>query len=619
MKTVDDILGRLEDLIRRDAYEPLETEAVELKPTPSHGGEWRERHITANAFLNTHGGIMILGIKEEQRGPSKRYVLAGYREDAEPKIKDMANRFSDRLGHPLALGEYFPETQIRSFMDGRVAIIYVDALPVDEKYCFYETHAYRRQLTGDHKLTEAEIASQEELKEEVRQARELMPVEGVGPVSLDVDRLNEYIHLLNRQVKVETIKADIPSAMSFLTRQKFVVGNQVTTLGLLVCGQHPEDFLQFRCRVHGFVGAPGLVARDKQVMSGNILPLIEQAFAFAIRNIQVGVSAEGGGSPRPEYPEALLRETINNGLAHRDYSIDEPVTISIQPKYHVEIRSPGSFRKPLLIEEPNDAIPLRRIIPESKPKNPRLAKVLMVYNKWEGHGIGMSTMVNLCLQNQIDLPYYRLHSNAVSLFLCAGQLLDERMERLLESFDRHIDEKLQGRTLTEQQKLVLSYVMKAEWVTEKLGYAILLTPDNNHFNEITALERAGLIFKHSLSSSLYPVYMADRTLMAKDYLAELRGIFGSAFDSLDNLSKDVLSVVYRFNQFSKTPYPSARHATLSIWYRDHAETGDVKTFDAFLRKTRNLFNKLEKAGFILRHDGRPRYRINADFKKVHLL
>ncbi len=123
-----------------------------------------------------------------------------------------------------------------------------------------------------------------------------------------------------------------------------------------------------------------------------------------------------------------MRETVNNALAHRDYSVNKQAIIAIKPGIHIAIRNPGAFRSHLLIESPDHAIPLRRIIPEAKPRNPKLADVLRVYRKWEGRGIGMATLVNLCLENQIDLPYYRFFSQEVCLHLCAGRLVDERMK-----------------------------------------------------------------------------------------------------------------------------------------------------------------------------------------------
>ena len=59
--------------------------------------------------------------------------------------------------------------------------------------------------------------------------------------------------------------------------------------------------------------------------------------------------------------------------------------------------------------------------------------------------------------SQIDLPFYRFGTEEVTLFLCAGRLVDDRIERLFQAFDKHIEEKLRGSVLTEPQKLVLAF------------------------------------------------------------------------------------------------------------------------------------------------------------------
>jgi len=253
-RTLDRLLDRLDELIRTDSFEELETDGIEIKPVPASGGEWRKIHESVNTFLNTRGGLLLVGIKEEQLPTGKRYVFTGYRSEAEPKLKDLSSLFCDRYGRKLDLKGMFPDPEIRTFRDGQIAAVFVDELPADQKFCFLNGVAFKRILTGDHKLTDAEISSQEEYKEEATYARELLPVAEAAPADLNVDQLNEYIQLLNRQAKVETMKPDISAALSFLTRKGFVKDGKVTTLGMLVCGVHPEDYLQFRCRVHGHRG-----------------------------------------------------------------------------------------------------------------------------------------------------------------------------------------------------------------------------------------------------------------------------------------------------------------------------------------------------------------------------
>ena len=619
MKPIDLILLKLADLIQRGRFVQLETEWLEIKPVPVDGGEWKERHKSVNAFLNTRGGILILGVKEEGTGPARRYVLSGWKDHAEPNLKEFPRLFTDRKGVRQELNDCFPPMELGTLLGERIAIVYVDELAADRKFVFLNGSAYKRILTGDHKVTDREVEAQEEFKEEAAHAKELQPVPDMTEADLDLTKLNQFIFHLNQPQSIETLKPDLNSARPFLERRCFLKDGAVTILGALVCGNHPGDRLGFRSHVHGYVEVPQQIAQDKQDYVDNVLQLMDSSLGYLLRNIQVGISAEQGGKSVPQYPEEVLRETVNNALAHRDYSVNKQVIIAIKPGVHIAIRNPGRFRQTLIIEDGNADIPVRRILPEAKPRNPKLADVLRVYRKWEGRGIGMATLVNLCLENRIDLPYYRIYTEEVCLHLCAGKLLNERMERLFESFDRHIATKLEGGNLTDEQKLVLAYLIKSEWANQQLGYTILLTPDNNHFAALGILEKTGLISKHALSTAAYPIYVADRVLVQRSYVKELRAVFGEAFDGLDETAKGALGVVYRHNHFCKSTPVSAKQAAFALWYERSGPEGDIKQFDTFYRKIRNTFNKIEKACFVSKVAGTRGYVLRDDFKATHMI
>ena len=613
---IDRVLERLAELIRAGRYQEQETDTVEIKPVPADGGKWKELHKSVNAFLNTHGGIVILGIKEEGQGQSRRYAFSGYRDEAEAKLKELPGVFTDRQGVELNLRDAFPDMKVREFMDGKVAVIFVDELAADQKYVFYQKSAYRRILTGDHRISEAEIEKQEEYRQEVAYARELQPWPEASLDDLDIDALNDYILHLNRPVKVETIKADVESAQPFLERRKFVKDGRVTLLGMLVCGKHVGDYLGFRCHVHGYVDVPEAIAQDRQDLIGNILYLMEASLSYILRNIQIGITVERGGSSAPEYPEEILRETVNNALAHRDYSIDKQAIIAIKPGRCISIRNPGTFRRHLLIEQVDHGIPLRRVIPEAKARNPKIADVLRVYRKWEGKGIGMATLVNLCLDNRIDLPVYRLYSEEVCIILRSGKLLDESMETHFQSFDAYIESKNRGFALTVEQKRVLAYLIKSELENQRQYYTVLLTQDNNHFDALLTLERANLIAKHPSSTANYPIYIADRELLKRDYLDELIAVFGPSFSGLDELPRSILDKMYRHSRYSKISAVTAKIIATSLWREENPGIQDIRKFDALYRRVRYFFNKLEKSKMIKKIGAR--YVLNEDYRNGSL-
>ncbi|MEO5674865.1 MAG: RNA-binding domain-containing protein [Chitinophagales bacterium] len=616
MKITDSILKHLEDCLITGTFKPLETDKIELKDL-SGGDEWKELYKSVCAFLNTQGGIVIIGVKENSTKTA--YQFQGFNENNENKLKELPKQFTTDSGQLIELSEFIrPDLfELRDFLNGRVCIVYVEKLSEDKKYVLFNGEAYERKLTGDHKIKKADIEKQKEIRVELELARELRNVENSTLGDLDIDKLNDFIQRLNQGMKVETLKPDIPSAHAFLERKRFVVNGYPTLLGMLVCGKNIYDFIESRCQVDGFVTSPVQVAGNKKIFKDNIIPLLESSIGFVFANIETGISSERGGTTTFEYPERLIRETVNNALAHRDYSINKFVNITIHPSNQIEIRNPGKFRQEQLIHI-NNEIPVRRIIPIPKAHNPRLADVLKTFDRWEGKGWGMSSLTNLALENQIDLSYYILYAEQdVGLFIPKGKVLDNELEWLLKSFEGYIYRKTNGRDLNEEQLTALAYFYKSERLNKIERYTIALTPDNNHYAVITDLEAWGLIFRHSYSPQLYPIFLVDRTLVRFEFIEELRAIFGGDYDNLKPEIKDVLNVIFHFNNFGKVIKDvSASQVGDFLFYRKYQTVGDVKAYNDFKRKIRRIVNQLTEKEFLLKgFGGGSRYIINENFKR----
>ena len=217
-------LNVLSECIANQQYVEIETERFELKDL-STGSDWTELYTTVCAFLNTNGGIVCIGIKDkgnEKDKFKKHYQFKGFNYDNEPKLKEITKKFSNQQGTILDLSSYFPTPEFRDFQGGKVALLYVEKLPEDEKFVFFERKAYRRILTGDHLITETEKENQEELKRELVNAQELSILQDVSLDNLNIDKLNQYIIRLNRGKAVETLKADLEKALTFLNRKGFL-------------------------------------------------------------------------------------------------------------------------------------------------------------------------------------------------------------------------------------------------------------------------------------------------------------------------------------------------------------------------------------------------------------
>ncbi len=610
MKVLDRILGLLERSILQDEFVSVETEKIELKDL-SHGTEWKELCRSVCAFLNTEGGIVIIGLREKNKG----YKLTGYNSDNESKLKEIATKFTDQDGVPVDLTHFIGRYEIREFLDKSICVLYVEKLPEEQKFALYNGLGYVRKLTGDHKLTKRALSKQLELKQDLAIARELKTVNSTTLADLDVNKLNEYLNRLNFEILRESYKANIEDAIPFLERKKFTSNEIPTLLGILVCGKNPEDILHERCQVDAYVRDSVSVAQNKKIYKDNIIALMEKSVGFVLSNIATGISIESGGSMLPEYPLLLLRETVNNALAHRDYSIDRFVSIIIFPGKKIEIKNPGAFREQQYLEL-DDTVPIRQIVPIPHAPNPRLVDILKTHDRWEGQGTGMAELTNMALENRIDVAYYLLHNpNEIVLCIRKGRVLDRMANNWLDSFESHCQRKTNGRVLSEDQKTVLAYLYKAELLNRENRYTITLTPDNNHKSAITSLKDWGLLELHPQSSRRRPVYLVDRTMLKWDFFTELRSIFQDDFDGLKSLHKEILNTVFHFETHgSKQINLNAALIGDQLFFKENTVVNDVKIYNDFKRKIRKAVRELREGGFIIPPETAKSYKINKQYK-----
>ena len=620
MNFIDKTLRTLEECISTQTYVEVETERFELKVL-YESTNWTELYKTVCAFLNTNGGIIIIGIRDKHRDKNY-YEFKGFNYDNEAKLKEIETKFTDNKGRQLLnLTPYFPAVEVRNFHNGKIALIYVEKLPEDEKFAYFEGKAYKRKITGDHVIPKAEIDAQADLKQELINAQELSIVENASLDLLNIDKLNQYIIRLNRGKTVETLKADLDKALPFLNRKAFVRDNRPTLLGMLVCGDYVEDYIGGKCEMDCYVDSPIVVAQNKQVLKENIISLMEESIGFVYKNIQVGVSRKNSGTALPEYPEALLEETINNALAHRDYKSNRFCIIEIKPNESILIRNPGAFRPKQIINLDTKNGKIRRIIPIQVARNPKLTDLLKSFDRWEGKGKGLASLTDACLENTIDLPYYTLMTDEIKLFIPKGKIYDDAMEIWLNSFSGFILG-LYGTPLMEEEKVILSYFYKSESKNRLDHYTVLLTSDNNHKNIIADLEDKGLLFKNPESPELYPVYLVNRTLTKTDFSKELVDILGNDFSLLPADYRKVITAIYQHNQFADSNLSiSANSIGNFLYLQGNIIIDDLKHYEIYKRKIRNIFNQLENKQFILRKDGKskgeggkPDFKVNTDFK-----
>lgn len=613
----------IERCIKSNSYEEVESERFELKDlSKGWGDDW---YKAVCSFLNTNGGIIVIGINDKNNSNPKSYKFTNYdnSDKNEKHLKDiLPKKFTNKDSVAIDVSKNIT-FEIRDFLTGRVMIVYITELDTEQKYVFYNGNAYYRKITGDHILAKREIEEYEEIKNERISTQELSLIKNTTVKDINLDILNDYIYQYNKGKKRgENLKKSLEEAQTFIIEQGFLFENQITLLGMLVCGNKPEKFIQGKCQVDCYVVNPNSknIAEDKEVFEYNVIELIKASQSFVWRNIQVGVAYTNGGQSLPEYPEELIRESINNAIAHRSYSSNRFIIIEIRPNETLLIRNPGMFQNRQRIYINDSKLKIRRIKPFQVARNPKLTHLLKSFDYWEGKGKGLSSLIDACLDNKIDMPYYILSEDEISLFIPKGKIYDNEMASWLESFSGYINAKL-GNELSEDEKVVLSFFKKSEDLNQKERYTILLTSNNNHSEIIRKLEEKDIIFRYENSPEYYPIYLVDRNLLKTDFSDKLKEIFKNDWDALDLKFKEILNAIYLKSNFgNKNEIISANNIGNYLFFLKNKKITDSNNYESFKRKNRSLFNVLENNNFIKRKDlkkkeegGKPDFIINNNF------
>lgn len=609
---ITETLSKIEQSINSGLFIDVEKSKVELKDL-STTGDWKSLNETICAFLNTDGGIVVCGVREKD----KKYFYKGFNRNNESKLIDLQTIYFKDDNDVLVdvsdniLFDYF------DFDNGEVAVIAVYPLSDDKKYVKYNNEYYERKLTQDRKIAPAKIQQQKEYKREIEYAKELSKVNDAQVEDLSLDKINYYINLLNKEIRNETLKASHEQAISFLNKQHFIKDKNVSTLGMLVCGDDPFHFLGSRVEVNCYYDTSVDIGKDKKIFRNDVINLMEDTFRYIWGHIKINRTIREGGKSEPEYPEKLIRETINNALAHRDYTIDNFVTVTIEPNQYIEIKNPGSFKEKIKLIHTDTEIIVRRLIPGiPESKNPKLASVLKVFDKIESQGRGMASLVNAALDNQIDLPTYEIKDGLIALKIATGKLVDESIETWLDGFKAYLISKLKTE-ITFEHKAVLAYFYKSELVNRQRLFSILLTESNNHFIVIDALKKANLIVEHVASTDENPIYVLDRVLLKIDFTDELITMLGTEYIHYDDAVKQVLNLTYLFSKYNNKSLKAAE-ITPEVYRRIYGKEIVGKTYETLGRKVRNICNKFEKQG-VLTKGSKNDYSFNFDYTAENLL
>ena len=159
------------------------------------------------------------------------------------------------------------------------------------------------------------------------------------PQDFDRQKLQEYVKLCGFATTAEHEDILISLDAARRIKNRIVLCNA----GVLFFAKQPQSFIkESHISCVRYRGRDRFNIIDRQELAGNPIEMIENAHAFAKRNIRVGYSFNEGARRQEsfEYPIPAVREAIINAVMHRDYFYDASnIYISIYSD-RLEIENP---------------------------------------------------------------------------------------------------------------------------------------------------------------------------------------------------------------------------------------------------------------------------------------
>ena len=181
----------------------------------------------------------------------------------------------------------------------------------------------------------------------------------------------------------------------------------------------PRDFIRGAAvqlvRRAGVGPGPGPSAAREEC-SGPLVETLDCCLRFIREHTRRFESVTGARREAlPEYPEAVLRESIVNALAHRDYGL-EGATVDITVwDDRIEVRSPGALPGHITIDN---------MRAEHYSRNPRIMRILKTIGLVEEYGEGIDRMYREMESRLMEPPMFEATASSVTLTLRNRYLVD---------------------------------------------------------------------------------------------------------------------------------------------------------------------------------------------------
>ncbi len=306
---------------------------------------------TYSAFANCYGGVIILGVKENEDGSWNTTGLTG----KEKLLKDFWNNVNNpqKISHNL-----LTEEDVRTYQIGTdtIMVIYVPAARREQKPVYIGGNmfkgTYRRNWEGDYHCTFSEVKAM--LRDQTEDTMDMKVLEDMQMDVFNVETVHAYRnrHMAYRSEHVWEQLGDYEYLERIGAAKLFRTDGQLhpTAAGLLMFGdeykilyEYPEYFLDFRELLDPEIRWTDRLQSGSGDWTGNLFDFFFRVYGKLVRDIKIPFKLEGAVRIDDTHVHKAIREALANCIVNTDFYQPRGIVIKKEPDCIV-MENPGSIR-----------------------------------------------------------------------------------------------------------------------------------------------------------------------------------------------------------------------------------------------------------------------------------
>jgi ATP-dependent DNA helicase RecG len=316
----------------------------------------------------------------------------------------------------------------------------------------------------------------------------------------------------------------------FLNKAKLTIKGRITRTALILLGKdESEHFLDSSVKIRWNLKTLDNQDKDFEIFSIPFVLSVDEVYK-RIRNLKYRYLREGTLFPDEvlRYEPFNIRESLNNAIAHQDYSKGARINVVEFEDDHLVFSNYGSF----LPKSVEDVV--LKDTPEEVYRNPFLVEAMKNLDMIETQGGGIRKIFNFQKQRFFPLPDYNFEDSKVKVTI-TGKILDENFAKII----------IQNSDLGLDEIILLDKVQKHKEITEE---------EFKHLKKLKCIEgrRPQIYLSFNIVGStkdegLQAEYLANRSFddaHFKEMILEYLKKFGKTKrKAIDNLIVPKLSAV----------------------------------------------------------------------------